>query len=83
MNGKNNPIQSIAGTLLQMVFNGGAMQSPVKSDSLDGADGQYGQTSPWANVISVGLKIITTLLGGGAPNDGIDKVDNGQGPMQV
>lgn len=82
MNGKNNPIQSIAGTLLQMVFNGGAMQSPVKSDSLD-ADGQYPQTSPWANVISVGLKIITTLLGGGAPNDGIDKVDNGQGPMQV
>lgn len=61
MNGKNNPIQSIAGTLLQMVFNGGAMQSPVKSDSLD-ADGQYGQTSPWANVISVGRNFIVVVM---------------------
>lgn len=32
----------------------------------------------------IGLRIITTLLGGGATNDGIDKVDNGGGsPMQV
>lgn len=31
-----------------------------------------------------GLKIFTTLLGGGANTDGIDKVDNGNtGPMQV
>lgn len=32
-----------------------------------------------------GLKIITTLLGGGPTSDGIDKVDNGGGgsPMQV
>lgn len=34
----------------------------------------------------LGLRIFTTLLGGGATNDGIDKVDNGGGggsPMQV
>lgn len=30
-----------------------------------------------------GLRIINTLLGGGAPSDGIDKVDNGGSPMQV
>lgn len=30
-----------------------------------------------------GLKIFTTLLGGGAGNDGIDKVDSGGSPMQV
>lgn len=34
-------------------------------------------------VRNLGLKIITTLLGGGAVNDGIDKVDNGgASPMQ-
>lgn len=35
---------------------------------------------------NLGLRIFTTLLGGGATNDGIDKVDNGGGagsPMQV
>lgn len=53
MPGKNTAFQSIAATLLQMIFNGGgAGVSPVKSDSLE-ADGSY-QTSPWANVISVG-----------------------------
>lgn len=34
--------------------------------------------------LNSGLKIVTTLLGGGTVNDGIDKVDNGGGsPMQV
>lgn len=40
----------------------------------------------WLNllVLFAGLKIITTLLGGGAGTDGIDKVDNGNvSPMQV
>lgn len=32
---------------------------------------------------TLGLRIINTLLGGGAPSDGIDKVDNGGSPMQV
>lgn len=33
--------------------------------------------------LALGLRIINTLLGGGAPSDGIDKVDNGGSPMQV
>lgn len=40
-------------------------------------------TSPWANLLSVGLKILTAFLGGGnVAGDGIDKVDNSS-PMQV
>jgi hypothetical protein len=40
-------------------------------------------TSPWANLLSMGLKILTAFLGGGVPtSDGIDKVDNSS-PMQV
>lgn len=67
---------------MQMFFNGanganGAI--PTKSDDIDNGIAP----SPWANIISVGLKIVTALLGGGANNDGIDKVDNGNSPMQV
>ncbi|XP_055598133.1 uncharacterized protein LOC129747803 isoform X1 [Uranotaenia lowii] len=72
---------NMLGVLMQMIFNGagGAVNNaPTKSDDID--NGGFAQ-SPWANVISVGLKIITALLGGGA-NDGIDKVDNGGSPMQ-
>lgn len=37
-----------------------------------------------SSVFLIGLKIITTLLGGGGGADGIDKVDNGNAsPMQV
>lgn len=70
---------NMLGVLMQMMFNGGN-NSPTKSDDIDNS-ANFPQ-SPWANVISVGLKIITALLGGGA-NDGIDKVDNGGSPMQV
>ncbi|XP_046805720.1 uncharacterized protein LOC111690952 isoform X2 [Lucilia cuprina] len=70
---------NMLGTVLTMFFNG-AGNSPTKSDDVDGSIGFGG--SPWANVISMGLKIINTLLGGGAPSDGIDKVDNGGSPMQ-
>ncbi|XP_014094984.3 uncharacterized protein [Bactrocera oleae] len=66
-------------TVLTMFFNGAA-NVPSKSDDIDNSVGFGG--SPWANVISMGLKIINTLLGGGAPSDGIDKVDNGGSPMQ-
>ncbi|XP_059218758.1 uncharacterized protein LOC106083276 [Stomoxys calcitrans] len=66
-------------TVLTMFFNGGA-NAPTKSDDVDSIGGFGG--SPWANVISMGLKIINTLLGGGAPSDGIDKIDNGGSPMQ-
>lgn len=70
---------NMLGMLMQMVFNNNN-NAPTKSDDIDNG-GSFAQ-SPWANVISVGLKIITALLGGGA-NDGIDKVDNGGSPMQV
>ncbi|EAT35702.1 AAEL012148-PA [Aedes aegypti] len=69
---------NMLGMLMQMVFNNNN-NAPTKSDDIDNG-GSFAQ-SPWANVISVGLKIITALLGGGA-NDGIDKVDNGGSPMQ-
>jgi hypothetical protein len=69
------------GMVMQMFFNGanGAQNIPTKSDDIDNGIAP----SPWANIISVGLKIVTALLGGGAANDGIDKVDNGNSPMQV
>ncbi|XP_017957267.2 uncharacterized protein LOC108651854 isoform X5 [Drosophila navojoa] len=66
-------------TVMTMFFNGAA-NAPTKSDDVDNSVGLGG--SPWANVISMGLRIINTLLGGGAPSDGIDKVDNGGSPMQ-
>ncbi|XP_017030748.1 uncharacterized protein [Drosophila kikkawai] len=67
-------------TVMTMFFNGAVNQAPTKSDDVDNSIGLGG--SPWANVISMGLRIINTLLGGGAPSDGIDKVDNGGSPMQ-
>ncbi|XP_053679014.1 uncharacterized protein LOC128729452 isoform X2 [Anopheles nili] len=75
---------NMLGLLMQMIFNGGGGGGgnvPTKSDDIDNGVSSFGQ-SPWANVISVGLKIITTLLGGGGAGDGIDKVDNGGSPMQ-
>ncbi|KAL7033077.1 hypothetical protein ACKWTF_007480 [Chironomus riparius] len=69
--------------LMQMFFNGanGANANilPTKSDDVDNG---VAPASSWANIISVGLKIITALLGGGNGGDGIDKVDNGNSPMQ-
>lgn len=66
---------------MQMLFNNNGMAGPNKSDDIDGNPGL--NSSPWANIISIGLRIITTLLGGNN-GDGIDKVDNGAvGPMQV
>lgn len=49
----------------------------VKSDDTDTVS-----QSPWANLLTMGLKILTAILGGGG-SDGIDKVDNGSSPMQV
>jgi len=68
--------------VMQMLFNGANIQNPAPSKS-DDIDNSVAPASPWANIISVGLKIITALLGGGAQSDGIDKVDNGNSPMQV
>ncbi|XP_055388434.1 uncharacterized protein LOC129616998 [Condylostylus longicornis] len=62
-------------SVLQMFFNNYALN---KSDDVDNGF----PPSPWTNIISMGLKIITTILGGGPPSDGIDKVDNPGSPMQ-
>lgn len=69
------------GMVMQMIFNPGTAQGPNKSEGLDDTGIA---PSPWANLLSVGLKILTAILGGGAAGggDGIDKVDNGS-PMQV
>lgn len=67
---------------MQMIFNpAGGHQGPNKSEGLD--DNGIAP-SPWANLLAVGLKILSAFLGGGAAGngDGIDKVDNGS-PMQV
>ncbi|XP_077292506.1 uncharacterized protein LOC143915664 isoform X1 [Arctopsyche grandis] len=69
---------NMLGMVMQMFFNGGPT-GPNKSDNLDTDVGVA--PSPWANLLSMGLKILTAILGGGASNDGIDKVDNGS-PMQ-
>lgn len=63
---------------MQMIFNPGGT-SPNKSDSIDT---EPASSSPWANLLSMGLKILTAVLGGGAQVDGIDKVDSSS-PMQV
>ncbi|XP_026478307.1 uncharacterized protein LOC113384763 [Ctenocephalides felis] len=72
---------NMLGMVMQMIFNGvgGGHSAPSKSDSLE-TDSIA--PSPWANMLSVGLKILTAILGGGVSNDGIDKVDNGNSPMQ-
>ncbi|KAL1505773.1 hypothetical protein ABEB36_005257 [Hypothenemus hampei] len=73
---------NLLGMVMQMIFNpGGANNGPTKSEGLDEGPAP---TSPWANLLSVGLKILTAILGGGAAahSDGIDKVDNGGSPLQ-
>lgn len=57
----------------------GGATGPSKNEIDDGAT-----TSPWTNLLSVGLRVLTALLGGPQqPVDGIDKVDNQSSPMQV
>ncbi|XP_076291206.1 uncharacterized protein LOC143214276 isoform X1 [Lasioglossum baleicum] len=56
----------------------GGIAGPSKNDIDDGAP-----ASPWANLLSVGLRLLTALLGGPQqPVDGIDKVDNQSSTMQ-
>ncbi|XP_066141032.1 uncharacterized protein [Euwallacea fornicatus] len=74
---------NLLGAIMQMIFNpGGINTGPPKSDNLD--DGPVMPTSPWANLLSVALKILTAILGGGAAaqGDGFDKIDNGASPLQ-
>lgn len=57
----------------------GGIAGPSKNDIDDGAP-----PSPWANLLSVGLRVLTALLGGTQQQtDGIDKVDNQSSPLQV
>ncbi|XP_043593501.1 uncharacterized protein LOC122572520 isoform X2 [Bombus pyrosoma] len=65
--------------LMQMLLGQtGGVAGPSKNEIDDGAP-----TSPWANLLSVGLRVLTALLGGPQqPVDGIDKVDNQSSPMQ-
>ncbi|XP_076254224.1 uncharacterized protein LOC143192638 isoform X3 [Rhynchophorus ferrugineus] len=77
-------LPSITGMVMQMIFNpgGATATSPSKSEGLD--EGAVVPTSPWTQILAVGLKILSAFLGGGAQaqGDGIDKVDNGGSPLQ-
>ncbi|XP_046384157.1 uncharacterized protein LOC124154456 isoform X1 [Ischnura elegans] len=66
--------------VMQMLFPA-TPYNPTKSDSIDTDQGVT--PSPWANLLAVGLKILTAFFGGGQPahSDGIDKVDNST-PLQ-
>ncbi|XP_077282801.1 uncharacterized protein LOC143908833 isoform X4 [Temnothorax americanus] len=70
---------NMLGMLMQMLLGqtGGAT-GPSKNEIDDGAT-----VSPWTNLLSVGLRVLTALLGGPQqPVDGIDKVDTQSSPMQ-
>jgi len=70
---------NMLGMFMQMMFNNNA-GGPTKSDDIDNSSALG--TSPWANIISIGLRIFSALIGG-TGGDGIDKVDSGPaGPMQ-
>jgi len=68
------------GMLMQMLLGQtGSVAGPSKNEIDDGAT-----TSPWTNLLTVGLRVLTAFLGGPQqPVDGIDKVDNQSSPMQV
>ncbi|KAL1455746.1 hypothetical protein WDU94_009816 [Cyamophila willieti] len=79
---------NMLGVVMQLFFNPGpgeqVVTGPSKSDThIEPETITTGTTtSPWANLLSIGLKILTAFLGGGGvPNEGIDKVDNSS-PMQ-
>ncbi|XP_065334669.1 uncharacterized protein LOC135935957 isoform X2 [Cloeon dipterum] len=67
-------------SIMQLLFTPALNAGPTKSDSIDTDSGV--SNSPWANILAVGLKILSAILGGGAAaGDGIDKVDNAS-PLQ-
>ncbi|KAL0121687.1 hypothetical protein PUN28_006880 [Cardiocondyla obscurior] len=70
---------NMLGMLMQMLLGQTAgVAGPSKNEIDDGAT-----VSPWTNLLSVGLRVLTALLGGPQqPVDGIDKVDNQSSPMQ-
>ncbi|XP_018366578.1 PREDICTED: uncharacterized protein LOC108763435 isoform X3 [Trachymyrmex cornetzi] len=70
---------NMLGMLMQMLLGQtGGVAGPSKNEIDDGTT-----VSPWTNLLSVGLRVLTALLGGPQqPVDGIDKVDNQSSPMQ-
>ncbi|XP_015588088.1 uncharacterized protein LOC107264391 isoform X2 [Cephus cinctus] len=70
---------SMLGMLMQMLLGqAGGIAGPSKNEIDEGVP-----ASPWANLLSVGLRVLTALLGGPQQSvDGIDKVDNQSSPMQ-
>lgn len=73
---------NIVGMLMQMLLGQGAagIAGPSKNDIEDGTP----SASPWSNLLTVGLKVLSAILGGNQQSvDGIDKVDNQSSPMQV
>ena len=72
---------NMLGMLMQMLLGQTAgIASPSKNEIDEGVP-----ASPWANLLSVGLRVLTAILGGPQQQvDGIDKVDNqSSSPMQV
>ncbi|XP_066594893.1 uncharacterized protein [Prorops nasuta] len=78
-NGSGFSWSNMLGMLMQMLLGQtGGVTSPSKNDLDEGTP-----VSPWANFLSMGLRVLTALLGGPQQNvDGIDKVDNQSSPMQ-
>ncbi|KAF7412098.1 hypothetical protein HZH66_000994 [Vespula vulgaris] len=70
---------NMLGMFMQMLLGQtGSITGPSKNDIDEGVP-----ASPWANLLSVGLRVLTALLGGPQQSvDGIDKVDNQSSPMQ-
>ncbi|KAK2578482.1 hypothetical protein KPH14_011649 [Odynerus spinipes] len=70
---------NMLGMFMQMLLGQTAgITGPSKNDVDEGVP-----ASPWANLLSVGFRVLTALLGGPQQSvDGIDKVDNQSSPMQ-
>lgn len=75
---------SMLSMIMQLFFNPQQTSGPSKSDVLD--NDQTSTNSPWTNLLSMGLKILSAILTGSSNNignDGIDKVDHASSnPMQ-
>ncbi|KAG8042414.1 hypothetical protein G9C98_005048 [Cotesia typhae] len=75
-NGTGFSWSNMLGMVMQMLLGPTAsITGPSKNDIDDGAP-----SSPWANLLTMGLRVLTAILGGNQQADGIDKVDHS--PMQ-
>ncbi|KAL7297339.1 hypothetical protein TKK_0009731 [Trichogramma kaykai] len=82
-NGNGFSWGGMLGMLMQMFLgqSGGVAPAGPSKNEVDEAPAPV---NPWANILSVGLRVLTTLLGGPQDQgDGIDKIDNAPAsPMQ-